>query len=415
MRVLGLFSIIIFAFSVYGGNIVKKVGENVFVSSPLEGTDTVSFHFRRCMANELYTFYSVSLISGEENVIVNQAYSDNIGPYSIVNGGWCGGNHLYLDNKTRTACTVSVECFADGCRLFEDEAVDAEKVEINVENVIYNPLSVQNAGGKITFFDTLCLEYVKYTVFDGCVQVDLRHEYKNGIPVTVDRYYGMQSMFEGEEEILTPLGEYSSWTPVSKVSRFTKDACPEFRWFIERNDKGYQSAYLFNRGLGTHCDVADDDVVFIGNSYGKCYHKQIGAVERVAGDSDYWSGVYSWFSSPLFDAGGVFACRGIADNRQTVIISCAKKGEFMIPLPEYLHGRKINMVESSSGMEDVSVAGNILFVKSNGAATAVVAFNVVEVKVQLQKLMEARTSFVPLVALEGCLLSVAKVMLKYIL
>ena len=336
MRVLGLFIVVLSAFSSYGESVVKKIGENVFVSSDIDGANTISIQFKRCMANELYTFYNVSLISGGRTTTVNSAYSDNIGPYLIANSGWCGGNHLYSDNKTHTAYTVFVECLADGRALEDGETVNARKTVINVENVIYNPRSAQNNGGTVTFTDILCKEFVTYTVIGGCIQVDLRHEYENTIPVTVERYYGMQSMFEGEDEILTPLGEYCSWTPLRDVSRFTKDAYPEFRWFVERNDKCSQSAYLFNRGLGSHCDVAGNDVVFIGNSYNKSYHKQIGGAERKSGDSDCWSGVYSWFVSPLRDDGGVFACRAIADGEDAVVVSCYGEGEYTVDLPEYL-------------------------------------------------------------------------------
>lgn len=375
MRVLGLFIVVLSAFSSYGESVVKKIGENVFVSSDIDGANTISIQFKRCMANELYTFYNVSLISGGRTTTVNSAYSDNIGPYLIANSGWCGGNHLYSDNKTHTAYTVFVECLADGRALEDGETVNARKTVINVENVIYNPRSAQNNGGTVTFTDILCKEFVTYTVIGGCIQVDLRHEYENTIPVTVERYYGMQSMFEGEDEILTPLGEYCSWTPLRDVSRFTKDAYPEFRWFVERNDKCSQSAYLFNRGLGSHCDVAGNDVVFIGNSYNKSYHKQIGGAERKSGDSDCWSGVYSWFVSPLRDDGGVFACRAIADGEDAVVVSCYGEGEYTVDLPEYLCGRKIGVVEKSSGIQDVSCRGNELVVKTDAEAVVVVAFD----------------------------------------
>ena len=375
MRVLGLVSMFLLAFSLYGGNVVRKSGENVFVSSQVDGTNIISIHFKRCMANELYTFYQVSLVSGDKTTIVNSSYSDNIGPYMINNSYWCGGNHLYNDNRTKTAYNVSAECLVDGRLLADGESVEADKVVINVENVIYNPLSANTAGGVVTFSDILCSEYVTYTVSGGCVQVDLRHEYKNTIPVRVDRYYGMQSMFEGEDELLTPLGEYYVWTPISAVSRFTKDAYPEFRWFVERNDKCHQSSYLFNRGLGTHCDVAGNDVVFIGNSSNKCYHKQIGGAMRNAGDTDYWSGVYSWFVSPLLDDGGVFACRGLADGKKAVIVSCADKGEYSISLPDDLQEAAMLVVEKSSGVRSVEIDGNSLVVTTDAEATAVVAFD----------------------------------------
>ena len=154
MRVLGLFIVVLSAFSSYGESVVKKIGENVFVSSDIDGANTISIQFKRCMANELYTFYNVSLISGGRTTTVNSAYSDNIGPYLIANSGWCGGNHLYSDNKTHTAYTVFVECLADGRALEDGETVNARKTVINVENVIYNELRSRGCRVDVGIFDT---------------------------------------------------------------------------------------------------------------------------------------------------------------------------------------------------------------------------------------------------------------------
>ena len=45
--------------------------------------------------------------------LLNEATSDNIGPFELMAGGWCGGNHSYADdNTTRTAFTdkVIIKC-----------------------------------------------------------------------------------------------------------------------------------------------------------------------------------------------------------------------------------------------------------------------------------------------------------------
>ena len=47
--------------------------------------------------------------------------------------------------------------------------------------------------------------------------------------------------------------------------------------------------------------VDDSDVVFIGNSWSKSYHKTIGGKNISAGDSTSWHGIYTWFSAPVTD------------------------------------------------------------------------------------------------------------------
>ncbi len=93
--------------------------------------------------------------------------------------------------------------------------------------------------------------------------------------------------FKDEECTFTPEGEYIGWIPQAQVDRFTKTNYPNFHRFIEKSSTAYQSAHMFNEGLGTRGEVDASDVVFIGNSYGKSYHKVIGSKSRSKGDTDY--------------------------------------------------------------------------------------------------------------------------------
>ena len=88
-------------------------------------------------------------------------------------------------------------------------------------------------------------------------------------------YYGMQSMFDKETHTLTANGKYVDWTVQKDVSTFTKKEYPSFRRFIEKSANAYQSSYLFADGLGNHEEISDDDIIFIGNSSNKTYHKII--------------------------------------------------------------------------------------------------------------------------------------------
>lgn len=55
------------------------------------------------------------------------------------------------------------------------------------------------------------------------------HEFQNESPVTVQMYYGMQSMFDKETHTLTANGKYVDWTVQKDVSTFTKKEYPSFR------------------------------------------------------------------------------------------------------------------------------------------------------------------------------------------
>ncbi|BEG97844.1 hypothetical protein [Bacteroides sedimenti] len=326
------------------------------------------------MANDLFTFYRVSIVSASgDTMIVNEALSDNIGPFDIQNGGWCGGNHLFSDGKTKTAETLSVKLYADGRCISSDTTLKAHTVKIEVKNNIFNPLSARRKETEVHFTDTLCIEKVLYTINDNSIQVDLFHEYINTIPVTILKYYGMQSMFKDEKQLLTPLGEYVRWTAIDKTDRFKKKDFRRFNRYIEKGDSCFQSSYLFNRGLGTHSELLDDDVIFIGNSWSKCYHKLIGNAPRIAGNSDSWSGVYSWVVTPLLDTGSAFAYNGFMDGKEVIFFSNNTKGNFVIPLPKQLESKKIKIMENSSDIKIKKNNRSISF-SCNWAGSAILLF-----------------------------------------
>lgn len=153
------------------------------------------------------------------------------------------------------------------------------------------------------------------------IQVDMSHRFKNAVPYVVDRYYGMQSMMIDETELLTPHGKYSRWTPIGEVDEFTKADYPDFSLFIEHSKACYQAAYMTREGLGDRHMVEPGDIVFIGNSWSKCYHKLMGGAEVKDGDTARWKGVYTWFVKPELDtvgSDGVFAYTGFYDGRRAL-------------------------------------------------------------------------------------------------
>ena len=328
---------------------IRKAGENVYVSSQIDDHHEINYWFKKCMANDLFTFYRVSVTSGTTGTtVVNEAYSDNIGPFEIRGGGWCGGNHLFTDEKTQTAETFSIKLYADGQSISSDTLLKAQIIKLEVKNRIFNPLSAEQTGDKTYFTDTLCIENVNYTIRGNSIQVDLSHDYINRTPVIITKYYGMQSMFKDENQLLTPLGKYPFWTNIHQTNRFKKQDFPRFNRFIEKGDLYFQSSFLLHRGLGTHDELPDDDVIFIGISWTKCYHKLIGNTLRTIGHHDSWSGVYTWIATPLLDTGSAFAYDGFIDGKRVIFFSNPVKGSFRLSLPPNSTYGKVSIIENTS-------------------------------------------------------------------
>ncbi|MCS2956231.1 hypothetical protein NXX53_01685 [Bacteroides salyersiae] len=150
---------------------IRKAGENVYVSSQIDDHHEINYWFKKCMVNDLFTFYRVSVTSGTTGTtVVNEAYSDNIGPFEIRGGGWCGGNHLFTDEKTQTTETFSIKLYADGQSISSDTLLKAQIIKLEVKNRIFNPLSAEQTGDKTYFTDTLCIENVNYTIRGNSIQ-----------------------------------------------------------------------------------------------------------------------------------------------------------------------------------------------------------------------------------------------------
>ena len=367
---------------------MKITGEDLYISAKLDAETDILYWFKKCMFNELFTFYRVGTIANSMPApttlpdtspasVLNLAYSDNIGPFNITGYGWCGGNHPYLDEVTRTARNVGYHIYVDGKEIKEDMSALTKEIKITVTNEIMNPSKADTSSGKTLLNDVLCIETVSYSVYRNNIQVSVSHEFQNESPVTVQMYYGMQSMFEKETHTLTAGGKYTDWTVQKEVSTFTKKEYPSFRRFSEKSVHAYQSSYLFADGLGNHEEIADDDIIFIGNSSNKTYHKIIANKEHKKGDVIHWSGVYTWFKSPVSDDDGLLCYEGIIDNQKVLFIDCKKSVNKMIQLPDGYIKKTFTIREKS---ESITIAGNKvttqgLKIVSDGPGSCVITFN----------------------------------------
>lgn len=265
-----------------------KGGNITFAESTPWGD--IEIDFANCMANNLYTFSSVRLDGAE----VNHTESDNIGPFLIDQKGWSGGNHLNGDRLS--AATESVSVSVDGVKLDADTVLNGKVLTVEVVNRLRHPIDDS----------PLDIERIVYNVSGNSIEVFASHEFLNAQPEMIERYYGMQSMFMNETETLAPGSKFAIWTtyPVTSTGneiQFTKASAPAFSTFVEHSANGYQAAHMTRDALGDRSWVRDDDIVFIGNSWSKTYHKLIGMHPVKAGDRFGWHGIYSWFREPVSD------------------------------------------------------------------------------------------------------------------
>ncbi len=368
---------------------VKRQGDDLYISAKMDASTDILYWFKRCLFNEVYTFYRVGTRSNtdrmpttrpesEPDVVLNLAYSDNIGPFSIQGGGWCGANHKYMERTARTAYNKDFSVTVDGQPLTGDKAVwSRQGITIEAENVILDPTHpYKDANGQEELRDELCHEFATYRIFRNNIDVAVRHSFCCKNPVTIAIYYGMQSMFANKTHFTTPDGAYGNWTPppAAGESSFTKVGYPDFRRFVEKNAKAYQSAFLLPDGLGDHSWLTDSDVMFICASYGKSYHKLISNKPIQNGDRINWRGVYTWFVTPIADDSDVLCYEGVVDGYPTIFIDTRRACEKSIKLPAYLDPEKYEVIDPNDGIRVSPEGTQGLRISANKAGGCVLSF-----------------------------------------
>lgn len=362
---------------------VKRQGENCYISAKLTDQTDIVYWFKKCLFNELYTFYRVGVVSNsrptptkvpnaEPELTLNLAFSDNVGPFSVSGGGWCGANHSYKEgNKVRTAYNETFAIKVNGMRFDSGMETYTDEVEISVQNVIYDPTRpAKDASGQEVLRDPLCRESVTYLIRRNSIEVAASHEFCNVSPVTVVAYYGMQSMFKDETHTFTSGGEYTDWS-VLNDSRFTKQDYPAFRRFVERNASAYQSTFLLPDGLGDHARIAANNAIFIGSSYGKSYHWLIANKQLKNGDKINWRGVYTWFTEPIADDAELLCYDGVVDGRTALFIDSKGACDRELELSDDFDVRNFEVFDTNNGIQVTAEGAHRLKIKATQASGCV--------------------------------------------
>ena len=310
--------------------------------------------------------------SREPEIELNLAFSDNIGPFAVSGYGWCGANHSYKEGqKVRTAYNERFSVRANDRPVTGDVTLLADSVTVDVVNVILDPSRPLEDG---ELRDPLCRETVHYRIEGRNIEVSASHLFCNTAPVTIETYYGMQSMFANETQTFTSGGAYTDWTVQSGVSQFLKGDYPEFRRFVERNASAYQSSFLLPGGLGDHGMLGDGDIVFIGNSSAKSYHKLISRKRFENGDRIAWRGVYTWFAEPLADDAGLFCYEGAVAGRRALFLDVRVACSRMLELPSGLDARRFDLLDANGDLRVEASGKSALRLSAGGPGGCVLLF-----------------------------------------
>lgn len=346
---------------------LDKDGENLFVAYLNESLTEYVYWFRKCMFNELYTFYRVGyrkvargypstadIESLNGVTIINSTSSDNIGPILFKNGRWAGGNHSFnSDNVTKTAKNESYNIYIDGVKLNAGEEKYADKLQVEVVNSIFDPNQLPSSQVVIS------AEAVVYSVCKNSIEVSVRQQFAD-INNPIERYYGMQSMFSQDLKLLVPNGGVDDLVDAPAELYINKADYPKVNRFIEGNDAvgAYQSAYLKPNKDGKHEMVS---TTIFNRSYSKCYHYIVDGETNLAGKKVVWSGVYTFFDAPILNDENLFVYEGVINGKDSIYINTKKAFEGSIELPSKYLMKKIQVIE-----KDDTISTTNEFVDSEG-------------------------------------------------
>lgn len=357
-------------------------GESLYIAYLL-GTTEYVYWFKKCMSNELYTFYRVGYRTVTRNyadtdgisslsgiTLLNSTGSDNIGPLGFNDGGLVGGNHLWNNDtelRVKTAKTDSYTIYVNGKQMVAGDKIYTDKVIVKVVNTLYDPAETPTAGQAILTIPA-STETVVYEVSENNIFVSVNQHLADNCNNILNRYYGMQSMFgdsDYPESYITPRGQYTDWQAAANAS-FIKSSYPDFNRFVEKNSNGYQSTYLLPSKYGLHDKLRNNQKIW-DYAGSKAYHHLFFVndfTEATPGLSFTWSGVYTFFAAAILDNSDALIYKGVLNDRPAIFVNAKRAitAPVTIPLQDYT-GRAIKEIEKDTAI----ITGNA-FVDAEGVS-----------------------------------------------
>lgn len=91
------------------------------------------------------------------------------------------------------------------------------------------------------------------------------------------------------------------------------------------------AAFMTDKGLGNRKLVDNSDVVFIGNSWTKSYHKLIGNAVVRRGKETNWEGIYTWFVTPVTDNDSEISYLGYYNGKKCLFVGQVNTCDRILP------------------------------------------------------------------------------------
>lgn len=370
---------------------VQYNGSDLLIASNDGSGTEMCYWFKKCMKNELFTFYCVgyrrvtrknsstyAIMSDKSIIWLNKTESDNIGPVGVEGyGDFVGGNHRWKTadangNKgkgaytdVRTAHCNSVIVTADDEQLKSSREITCHYIKVNVDNTLFNPLVEPKRNAK-TLTSPLITENIEYLIIGNSIEVTVTHTYNKD--TNVRRYYGMQSMFVDETTIYTPDGPYPAGTTPTNNLSFKKNQYPLFNRYVEMNADGWcQSSWITTTGLGQHSYLSNSNPIFTRGS-NKSYHILLYGSKVKAKTPQRWHGVYTW-GKPIVNNESLMVYAGYFGGKEIIYVDAKKQVKNAhVTIPYNWNGAQ--PIERSGNIT-TTVNGPVLTVTANAASSVI--------------------------------------------
>jgi hypothetical protein len=255
----------------------------------------------------------------------------------------------------RTAETEEFEFYVNGEILPENIMLPADELIVTVKNKILDSSTLNFANGNI---DTALYENVMYRISKGNIEVLMEHEFIKDISITV--YYGMQLLSASWQQKVYQANSQN--TAIQAKGNYPKSGDPftfqSDKMIIAKSNDIYNCAMWFDPNCGYSQNKANyldsGDYLWNGEANGKFYHGTIlKATSFIAGQKEWWRGVYTWFPNPLNIVDASYAYEMRLAGRKYLCIDFHSAGNDNIPTIKEL-GKEVEVVREDSTLTSES-------------------------------------------------------------